>query len=129
MCASPTIAYTFSGIASSVVKYSPSTKASDATLISYLLQRPIMLGVNANDIQKYAPIATNQVLTCKSSNSKGGINHAVLLIGYTSNAWIIKNSWGTNWGLGGYIHVTRTSSYNCGIGLYYGSLSNTLPPV
>ncbi len=88
-----------------------------------------MLGVNANDFQNYSPTATNQVLNCKNANSKGGINHAVLLIGYTSKAWIIKNSWGTNWGLGGYILVSRTSSYNCGIGLYFGSLSNVLTPV
>lgn len=32
----------------------------------------------------------------------GGIDHAVFLVGYTSSHWIIKNSWGTGWGLNGY---------------------------
>lgn len=87
-----------------------------------------MLGVNANDWGSYAP-SIKKILTCKKSNSAGGINHAVLLVGYTSSYWIVKNSWGTNWGIGGYIYVTRNRSYNCGIGTYYGWLSNVLSAV
>jgi len=128
ICTSPIIGRTFNDIVSSVGKYSSSTKASNTTIATYLLQRPLMLGVNANDWSGYAP-SKSQVWSCKSSNSKGGINHAVLLVGYTSNYWIIKNSWGTNWGLGGYIYVTKSTSYNCGIGLYFGWLTNTLTPV
>ena len=30
------------------------------------------------------------------------INHAVVLVGYNSQGWIIKNSWGTTWGDNGY---------------------------
>ncbi len=129
MCASPTIAYQFSGIASTVVQYYKSTRATDATLITYLLQRPIMIGVMGDDFLKYAPTATNQVLTCRSSNSSEYINHIVLLIGYTPDAWIIKNSWGTNSGLGGYIYISRSTLNNCNIGFYFGSLSNVLPSV
>lgn len=43
-------------------------------------------------------------------------NHAVLITGYTSDAWIIKNSWGTGWGENGYIRVSRNSAVNCKIG-------------
>jgi C1A family cysteine protease len=28
--------------------------------------------------------------------------HAILLVGWGPTSWIIKNSWGTNWGNGGY---------------------------
>lgn len=45
------------------------------------------------------------------------LNHAVLLIGYTSQGnWIIKNSWGTTWGDGGYAIISKT--YNCGLTSY-----------
>ncbi len=40
-----------------------------------------------------------------------GTNHAVLLIGWDDDnqAWLMRNSWGTNWGDGGYAWV----KYNC----------------
>ena len=52
------------------------------------------------------------------SSTNGPIDHAVIIVGYSDalGAWIIKNSWGTNWGpYGGYGWV----SYNaCNIGKY-----------
>ena len=30
-------------------------------------------------------------------------SHAVTLVGYTSDYWIVQNSWGTNWGEKGFI--------------------------
>ncbi|XP_039610673.1 procathepsin L-like [Polypterus senegalus] len=50
------------------------------------------------------------------------INHAVLLVGYGSEAdqnyWIIKNSWGTQWGENGYMRMARTTTNYCGIASY-----------
>jgi len=43
------------------------------------------------------------------------INHAILAVGYTSSYWIVKNSWGTGWGSGGYIFMARGKNL-CGIG-------------
>ena len=61
------------------------------------------------------------------------VNHAVLLVGYTSAGhWIIKNSWGSSWGDNGYMIINKYR--NCGIGLWvdafdfggtYSSVSGT----
>lgn len=44
------------------------------------------------------------------------IDHAVLLIGYTEDSWIIKNQWGSDWGEDGFMRITRSPSGNCKIG-------------
>jgi len=49
---------------------------------------------------------------------EGKLNHAVLLVGYNKTApepyWIVKNSWGKNWGQDGYIHM-KMGENNCGL--------------
>lgn len=57
------------------------------------------------------------------SNTDGNIvcrftelNHAVLLVGYTSTHWIVKNSWGQAWGANGFAFVPKSS--DCGLSKY-----------
>ena len=47
--------------------------------------------------------------------------HAVIIIGWddAEGCWIVKNSWGTDWGEGGYF---RIKYYNCWIGVDAGAL-------
>jgi len=42
------------------------------------------------------------------------INHAILAVGYTSQYWIVKNSWGTSWGASGYIYMAKGRNL-CGV--------------
>lgn len=46
------------------------------------------------------------------------LSHAVVLVGFSfnnpyGNYWIIKNSWGKNWGEGGYARISMDSK--CGL--------------
>jgi len=47
------------------------------------------------------------------------LDHAVLITGYdnTENAWYVKNSWGTTWGMSGYIWIGADGLANGGNGV------------
>lgn len=53
-----------------------------------------------------------------------GINHAISVVGYGTGAssqdgagdyWLVKNSWGTDWGMDGYMYFARNNDNQCGI--------------
>jgi len=46
-------------------------------------------------------------------NCAGSVDHCVQAVGYNSDAaepyWIVRNSWGTGWGIQGYIYLDMTA--------------------
>jgi cathepsin F len=66
---------------------------------------PVTIGINADNMQLYQRgVASPSKKRCKQSIN--ALDHAVLIVGFDRSAtkpyWIIKNSWGTDWGEKGY---------------------------
>ena len=49
------------------------------------------------------------------SNCDDSFEHAMAIVGYVPEYWIIKNSWGTSWGDNGYMWWVRKGGHNCNI--------------
>ncbi|CAO1330975.1 unnamed protein product [Diamesa serratosioi] len=81
---------------------------------------PISVGIEANeDFQHY-----ESGVFYDPKWDKSRMNHGVLIVGYGTDVltnkdyWIVKNSFGTEWGEEGYIKMSRNLDNNCGITLH-----------
>ncbi|KAH7332465.1 hypothetical protein KP509_20G088800 [Ceratopteris richardii] len=78
----------------------------ETSLLKAVAQQPVSVAVEAGgrDFQFYS----GGIFTGGCGTD---LDHAMLIVGYGSDAqidyWIVKNSWGTNWGEKGYIRMQR----------------------
>jgi C1A family cysteine protease len=99
---------------SKVVSY-VDVESTDDALMRAISQQPVAIAIEADqrDFQLY----TSGVFT---GNCGVNLDHGVLVVGYGSESgsdyYLVKNSWGTTWGDGGYIKLGRGPQYNSGKG-------------
>nr|XP_018912593.1 PREDICTED: cathepsin L1-like [Bemisia tabaci] len=82
---------------------------------------PVSAAINAKLLQYYKGGIIKQPIW-KCWNGDYDVNHAVVIVGYGVGKiglwnvpyWIIKNSWGSNWGENGYARIARRRN-QCGI--------------
>jgi C1A family cysteine protease len=85
------------------------SKGSADALKSALNKNPVAIGIEAD--QSAFQFYSGGIL---SGTCGKNLDHSVLAVGYGSNYWKVKNSWGASWGDNGYIKLTMTGDA-CGI--------------
>jgi cathepsin L len=94
------------------------TSGDESDLETAANQQPVSVAIDASHMsfQLYKSGIYHDFL-CSSTQ----LDHGVLVVGYgtdtssNANYWIVKNSWGTDWGLDGYIYMSKDRNNNCGI--------------
>ena len=83
---------------------------------------PVIAAVNAIPWQYYL----GGIIRYNCDNNVKSLNHAVQIVGYDLSAevphYIVKNSWGTKFGIGGYIKIAIGENV-CGIANQISTIS------
>ncbi|KAI4336836.1 hypothetical protein L6164_015316 [Bauhinia variegata] len=83
-------------------------------LLKAAANQPVSVGICGSD--RAFQLYSKGIFTGPCSTS---LDHAVLIVGYDSengvDYWIVKNSWGTGWGMNGYIHMLRNNGDSDGL--------------
>uniref|UniRef100_A0A5B6ZEN8 Putative low-temperature-induced cysteine proteinase-like n=1 Tax=Davidia involucrata TaxID=16924 RepID=A0A5B6ZEN8_DAVIN len=89
----------------------------ESALLCAVIKQPISVGIDGSafDFQLY----TGGIYDGSCSGDPDDIDHAVLIVGYSSEGdedyWIVKNSWGADWGMEGYIYIRRNTNATYGV--------------
>jgi len=75
----------------------------DAVLAHIAEVGPLAVNVDASQWHSY----TGGIFDGCDYAQNMDLNHVVQMVGYTEDAWIVRNSWGTGWGEDGYIRLAR----------------------
>ncbi|KAE8719486.1 Cysteine proteinase 1 [Hibiscus syriacus] len=106
-------------IAASVANFSVISVDEDQMAANLVKHGPLAVGINAAFMQTYIGGVSCPYICFRS------LDHGVLLVGYGAEGyapirfknkpyWIIKNSWGANWGEDGYYRICRGRNV-CGV--------------
>jgi len=107
-----------SDVVANISKFTDVVPNSEMALMTAVVQQPISVAIEAD--QDVFQFYSSGVMT---GNCGTNIDHGVLAVGYGTlnnhDYWIVKNSWGADWGMNGYILLGRGAQYGasgqCGI--------------
>jgi cathepsin L len=103
-------------VAARISGFTDVNSGDEGALMNAVAKQPVSVAIDAShqSFQMYQSGIYNEP-ACSSSQ----LDHGVLAVGYNaqngSPYWIVKNSWGANWGMNGYIWMTKDGNNQCGI--------------
>mmetsp|Transcript_18808 Transcript_18808/g.41160 ORF Transcript_18808/g.41160 Transcript_18808/m.41160 type:complete len:353 (-) Transcript_18808:252-1310(-) len=109
-------AYNAKAVATKVAKSVNISQGDETALKEAVgLHKPVSIAFDCEDDFMFYKDGVYSSQNCGSQPSD--VNHAVLAVGYGTEGgqhWIIKNSWGTDWGVDGYFKMQRDTNM-CGV--------------
>jgi len=111
-----TCAFNRANVGATLSSYSNVAQGSEAGLVTAITAGPTSVAIDAShsSFQMYS-----SGVYYEAQCSPTSLDHGVLAVGYgtqgTKAYYIVKNSWGTTWGMQGYILMSRNRNNNCGI--------------
>jgi len=103
-------------VGATLTSYSNVQSGSESSLQTAGVSGPVSVAIDAShsSFQFYS-----SGVYYEPECSPNQLDHGVLMVGWDQDGqspyWIVKNSWGTDWGQQGYIWMSRNKNNNCGI--------------
>jgi cathepsin L len=99
-------------VASTITGYTDVASGSESGLVNAVAIGPVSVAIEAD--QACFQFYSGGILSDPTCGTN--LDHGVLAVGYdqTNKYWIVKNSWGTSWGMAGYIEIAMGMD-ECGI--------------
>jgi len=105
---------------STLTAYTNVNQGSESDLQTKANMGPVSVAIDASeDSFQFYSTGVYYSTSCSST----ALDHGVLVVGWgvegnntaTPDYWLVKNSWGTDWGMNGFIWMARNMNNNCGI--------------
>ncbi|KAI9072215.1 hypothetical protein K1719_045818 [Acacia pycnantha] len=91
---------------------------SDEDILCAAAKQPVAVALYVTNDFRFYNSGIYKGENCPQSDPSN-VNHIALIVGYDSkdgiDYWIVKNSWGEDWGLNGYFYIQRNADLSYGV--------------
>jgi cathepsin L len=110
--------YDESKMATTIVSYKAATSKGDENVLKESVYNDGVVTVAVDGSHNSFQLYTSGVYS-ESGCSQTDLDHFMLLVGYgvsgSTPYWILQNTWGTTWGMDGYMWMARNQGNMCGV--------------